>query len=71
MDDSNEISLIKIAVVLVSVVILLSVGATLYTFISGQVKDLQQKEIENRKKQNQSIGYVIPGSTDDEILKMV
>lgn len=71
MDDSNEISLIKIAVVLVSVVILLSVGATLYTFISGQVKDLQEKEIENRKKQNQSIGYVIPRSTDDEILKIV
>lgn len=68
MDESNEVSLIKIAVVLVAVVLILGASATFYSFLSGKVKDLQDKEIENRKKQNQSIGYVIPMGTNDKFM---
>lgn len=60
MEESNEVSLIKIAVVLVGVVLLLSASAALYQFYNTKIKDVQLKEIENRKKQNQSINYNVP-----------
>lgn len=71
MDESNEVSLIKIAVVLVAIVLLLTASGTFYSFLSQKIKDVQEKEIENRKKQNQSIGYVIPMETNDEVILMV
>lgn len=71
MDESNEVSLIKIAVVLVAIVLLLAASGTFYSFLSQKIKDVQEKEIENRKKQNQSIGYVIPMETNDEVILMV
>ncbi|MFQ9249434.1 MAG: hypothetical protein ACLR3R_19510 [Clostridium paraputrificum] len=71
MDESNEVSLIKIAVVLVAIVLLLSASAVFYSFLKDKIQDIQEKEIENRKKQNQSIGYVIPMKTNDEVILMV
>ena len=71
MDESNEVSLIKIAVVLVVIVLLLSASAVFYSFLKDKIQDIQEKEIENRKKQNQSIGYVIPMKTNDEVILMV
>lgn len=71
MDESNEVSLIKIAVVLVAIVLLLSASSVFYSFLKDKIQDIQEKEIENRKKQNQSIGYVIPMKTNDEVILMV
>ena len=71
MDESNEVSLIKIAVVLVAIVLLLSASAVFYSFLKDKIQDIQEKVIENRKKQNQSIGYVIPMKTNDEVILMV
>lgn len=58
MDDSSEINLIKIAVVLVALVLLFTGAIEFYKMFTGRITDLQQKEIENRKKQNQSIGCI-------------
>lgn len=58
MDDSSEINLIKIAVVLVALVILFTGAIEFYKLFTGRIIDLQNKEIENRKKQNQSIGCI-------------
>lgn len=57
MGESNENSLIKLAVALAGAALLLSFGYKFFSFFNGKANELKQKEIENRKKQNESIGY--------------
>lgn len=57
MGESNEVSLIKIAVALAGAALLLSFGGKFYQLINDKTTELKQKELENRKKQNESIGY--------------
>ena len=55
--ESNESSLIKLAVALAGAALLLHFGYEFFSFFNGKTNELKQKEIENRKKQNESIGY--------------
>lgn len=57
MGETNENSLMKICIALVGAVLLLSFGYKIFSFLSYKTNELKQKEIENRKKQNESIGY--------------
>ena len=50
MGESNESSLIKLAVALAGAALLLHFGYEFFSFFNGKANELKQKEIENRKK---------------------